>query len=54
METTEKLLEKVALDVNGKYELHFGDHEINFKGPYKKISILESIKENTGYDVSHV
>ena len=51
METTEKLLEKVALDVNGKSEIQFGEHTINFKGPYKKISILESIKENTGYDL---
>ena len=39
MKTTEKLLEKVAMDVNGRYELDFGDHVINFKGPYKKISL---------------
>ena len=51
METTEKLLEKVATDVNGKSEIQFGEHTINFKGPYKKISILESIRENTGYDL---
>ena len=31
--------------------IQFGEHTINFKGPYKKISILESIKENTGYDL---
>ena len=54
MKTTEKLLEKVAMDVNGKYELDFGDHVINFKGPYKKISILDSIKENTGYDLKNM
>tara|TARA_B100001248_G_scaffold188705_1_gene144243 strand:+ start:2208 stop:3902 length:1695 start_codon:yes stop_codon:yes gene_type:complete len=54
MKTTEKLLEKVAMDVNGKYELDFGDHIINFKGPYKKISILDSIKENTGYDLTNM
>ncbi|MBL6684676.1 MAG: lysine--tRNA ligase [Flavobacteriaceae bacterium] len=51
METTEKLLEKVALDVNGKSTIQFGEHTIDFKGPYKKISILESISENTGYDL---
>jgi lysyl-tRNA synthetase class 2 len=51
METTEKLLEKVALDVNGKSTIQFGEHTIDFKGPYKKISILESIRENTGYDL---
>ena len=54
MKTTEKLLEKVAMDVNGKYELDFGDHIINFKGPYKKISILDSIRENTGYDLKNM
>ncbi len=54
MKTTEKLLEKVAMDVNGRYELEFGDHIINFKGPYKKISILDSIKENTGYDLKNI
>jgi len=54
MKTTEKLLEKVAIDVNGRYELEFGDQIINFKGPYKKISILDSIKENTGYDLKNI
>ena len=54
MKTTEKLLEKVAMEVNGRYELEFGDHIINFKGPYKKISILDSIKENTGYDLKNI
>jgi len=51
METTEKLLEKVAIDVNGKSAIQFGEHTIDFKGPYKKISILESIRENTGYNL---
>jgi lysyl-tRNA synthetase class 2 len=54
METTEKLLEKVAIDVNGKSKIEFGNHIINFKGPYKKISILDSIKENTGYDLKNM
>ena len=51
METTEKLLEKVAIDVNGKSAIQFGEHTIDFKGPYKKISILDSIRENTGYNL---
>tara|TARA_B100001057_G_scaffold361451_1_gene363896 strand:+ start:269 stop:1966 length:1698 start_codon:yes stop_codon:yes gene_type:complete len=54
METTEKLLEKVAIDVNGKSKIEFGNHIINFKGPYKKISILDSIMENTGYDLKNM
>lgn len=53
MNTTEKLLEKVALDLYGDSKVNYGDNSIEFKGPYKKISILDSIKENTGFDLSN-
>jgi len=53
MKTTEKLLEKVALDLYGDSKVKYGDNTIEFKGPYKKISILDSIKENTGFDLSN-
>ena len=53
MNTTEKLLEKVALDLYGDSKVNYGDNTIEFKGPYKKISILDSIKENTGFDLSN-
>ena len=53
MNTTEKLLEKVATDLYGDSKLNYGDNTIEFKGPYKKISILDSIKENTGFDLSN-
>tara|TARA_X000000950_G_scaffold27137_1_gene29231 strand:- start:35 stop:1729 length:1695 start_codon:yes stop_codon:yes gene_type:complete len=53
MNTTEKLLEKVAVDLYGHSKVNYGDNTIEFKGPYKKISILDSIKENTGFDLSN-
>jgi lysyl-tRNA synthetase class 2 len=53
MNTTEKLLEKVATDLYGDSKVNYGDNSIEFKGPYKKISILDSIKENTGFDLSN-
>ena len=52
METTEQLLEKVALATNNKTLLTVGDNEIEFKAPYKRISIYDAIKEHTGIDVS--
>ena len=53
METTENLLEKIAIELNGKSEVKLEDNTINFKAPYKRISILNSIKEHTGVDVSN-
>ena len=52
MEMTESLLEKVALELNGSYKVKLNEKEINFKAPFKRISILDSIKEHTGIDVS--
>ena len=52
MEYTEKLLEKIALDVNGTTQVKVGDNIIDFKAPYKRISILDAIKEKTGYDLN--
>ena len=53
MKTTENLLEKIASDLNGTSKVKLGDTTINFKAPYKRISILDSIKEHTGIDVSN-
>ena len=53
MNTTEKLLEKVAVDLYSHSKVNYGNNTIEFKGPYKKISILDSIKENTGFDLSN-
>jgi lysyl-tRNA synthetase class 2 len=52
METTENLLEKIASDLNGTSKVILGDNTIDFKAPYKRISILDSIKEHTGIEIS--
>ncbi len=52
MDTTEQLLEKVALDANGTSKITVGKNEIEFKAPYPRVPILEAIKIHTGYDVS--
>jgi lysyl-tRNA synthetase class 2 len=52
MDTTEELLEKVAVDATGSSKVTVGKHEIEFKAPYPRIPILEAIKIHTGIDVS--
>ena len=52
METTEQLLEKTALAVNGTTKVFSGDKEIDFKAPYKRITMYDAIKEFTGIDIS--
>jgi len=52
MEFTEQLLEYVAMQVLGTTEAKIGDKIINFKAPYKRVTMIDSIKENTGYDVA--
>ncbi|MGB2085834.1 MAG: lysine--tRNA ligase [Flavobacteriaceae bacterium] len=54
METTEALLEKVALDSNGSSKVTVGEHIIDFKAPYPRVPILEAIKIHTGFDVSEM
>lgn len=52
MDTTEQLLEKVAIDANGTSKITVGDNEIEFKAPYARVPILEAIKIHTGIDVA--
>lgn len=52
MDFTERMIEKVCLEVNGTTEMKVGEHIINFKAPYKRISMIDSIKEHTGIDIS--
>ncbi|TLP74402.1 lysine--tRNA ligase [Maribacter sp. ACAM166] len=52
MDTTEKLLEKIAVDTNNATKITVGKHEIEFKAPYARIPILEAIKIHTGLDVA--
>lgn len=52
MDTTEELLEKVAIEANGSSKITVGKNEIEFKAPYPRVPILEAIKIHTGYDVA--
>lgn len=52
MNTTEKLLEKIALDLHSTTDVTVGDKTISFAAPFKRISIYDAIKEFTGVDVS--
>ncbi len=52
MSFTEKLLERICLAVNGTTEVKIGDNIVSFKAPYRRLPILEAIKEKTGYDLS--
>ena len=52
METTETLLEKVAVDTHGSTAVKVGEKTIDFKAPYPRVPILEAIKKHTGIDVS--
>lgn len=52
MDFTERMLEKVATGMHGTTELTVGENKINFKAPFKRITIYDAIKEYTGHDVS--
>ena len=52
METTESLLEKVAVDSNESSQVTVGNHSIDFKAPYPRVPILSAIEQHTGVDVS--
>ncbi|MBR6041060.1 MAG: lysine--tRNA ligase [Paludibacteraceae bacterium] len=51
MSFTEKLLEKICIAVNGSTESKMGDNVISFKAPFRRLPILDAIKEKTGYDL---
>ena len=52
MDFTEKLLEHCAIAVNGTSKATFGEHEIDFKAPYPRVSMTEAIQKYTGYDIT--
>ena len=52
MDFTEKLLEFCATQVNGTSESTFGEHTINWKAPYPRISMTEAIQKFTGFDIT--
>ena len=51
MDFTERLLEHCAIAVNGTSEATFGEHKINFKAPYKRVTMRQSILDFTGFDI---
>ena len=52
MNFTEKMIEKICLDVNGTTEVKVGDNVINFKAPFRRVTMIDSIKEFTGIDIT--
>jgi lysyl-tRNA synthetase class 2 len=52
MKFAEDLLEHCAVAVNGTSEATFGEHKINFKAPYARVTMTDSIKHFTGFDIS--
>ena len=52
MDFTERMLEKICIAVNGKPETEIDGKVISFKAPYRRLPILDAIKEETGYDLN--
>jgi lysyl-tRNA synthetase class 2 len=52
MTMTENLLEYCALQVNGTTETTFGEHKVNFKAPYARVTMTDAIKQFTGFDIT--
>ncbi|MFK7782171.1 lysine--tRNA ligase [Psychroserpens sp.] len=52
MDFCEQLLEHCAIAVNGTTEATFGEHKINFKAPYERVTMADSIKHFTGFDIT--
>ena len=52
MSFTEQLLEKICIAVNGKSECEIDGKVISYKAPYRRLPILDAIKEKTGYDLN--
>ena len=52
MDFTEKLLEHICLAVNGTTEVKIGDNVISFKAPFRRVPMIEAIRENTGIDIT--
>ena len=52
MEFTERMLEKICLDVNGTTEVKVGDNTISFKAPFPRVTMAQAIKDHTGVDIT--
>ncbi len=54
MDLTEELIEKIAIELHGTTEVQVGDKIIDFKAPFKRVTMFDSIKEFTGIDISNM
>ena len=52
MTFTEELVENVAIALHNTTKVQFGEHIIDYKTPFKRVTMLDSIRENTGFDIS--
>ncbi|MFT3740835.1 MAG: lysine--tRNA ligase [Breznakibacter sp.] len=52
MDFTEMMIEKVALDLHGTTQVQLGDKTIDFKRPFRRVTMTDAIKEHTGYDIT--
>jgi len=52
MNFTEKMIEKVAVALHGTTQVRIGEHTVDFKAPYPRVTMYEAIKTHTGYDIS--
>ncbi len=52
MDFTEEMIERVALALHGTTKVQYGDHEIDFKRPFRRITMADAIKEYTGVDIA--
>tara|TARA_B110000211_G_C14074445_1_gene551405 strand:- start:77 stop:1795 length:1719 start_codon:yes stop_codon:yes gene_type:complete len=52
MDTTEEMVERIAMDLHGSTTVTVGDNEINFARPWKRLTMFEAIEEYTGIDIS--
>jgi lysyl-tRNA synthetase class 2 len=52
MDFTEQMIEKVAKDLHGTTMVRFGENDIEFKTPFARVTMIDAIKEHTGFDIS--
>ncbi len=52
MDFTEKMLERVAMAVNGTTKVQIGDTEVDFKAPFRRLTMTDAILEATGFDIT--
>ena len=52
MKFTEQMLERICLDVNGTTDVKVGDNVISFKAPFRRVTMIDAIREQTGVDIT--